>query len=398
MLTVSQAVQIVQSVVRDYGTESIPLTAAVGRVLRENLYADRPFPPFHRVTMDGIALRYAAFAEGQRSFPIENIAPAGAPQITLHDGQKCAEVMTGAVLPQGADTVIRYEDLTVADGTARVNLSELKHGKNVHAKGFDRAEGDLLVGENILLSPAEIGVAATIGKKHLTVGRYPKTVIISTGDELVDIEQTPLPHQIRKSNGSMLQSIFSRRGIAAEVQHLRDEYDLILRKLRRILAEYDLVVLSGGVSAGKFDFLPRAFKELEVKEHFHKVKQRPGKPLWFGESREGAVIFALPGNPVSAFSCAQKYILPWSDKSLHLPERKPIYAALSRDFTFKPNLTYFLQSKIISSPDGKMTAEPVTGNGSGDLANLANADGFLELPPGRDVYRAGEVFIFTPYR
>lgn len=398
MITVKEATEFIQSTTRDYGTESVPLFTAIGRVLRENLYADRPFPPFNRVTMDGIAIQYAAFAAGQRTFLVEGTAAAGAIQMTLKNDTSCLEVMTGAILPKNTDTVIRYEDMSFSEGKTTLAIAELKFEKNVHKLGSDREEGELLVEKGRIISPAEIGVAATVGKTHLTVSKYPKTIIISTGDELVEVNENPLAHQIRKSNVHLLQSIFTHLKMPSEVLHIKDDYDEILKQLKAILSDYQLVILSGGVSMGKFDFLPKAFKELGVKEYFHKVKQRPGKPFWFGESQEGTVIFALPGNPVSTFSCAQKYVLPWLQKSLSLPEKTPIYASLSEDYTFKPDLTYFLQVKIDFNKNGRVYAVPFTGNGSGDLANLTHADGFLELPRGQEVYKKGEIFCFVPYR
>ena len=398
MISVTEATNFIQFTARDYGTESVPLSASIGRVLRENLYADRPFPPFNRVTMDGIAIQHTSFAKGQRSFNVEGIAAAGATQMTLQDGENCLEVMTGAILPENTDTVIRYEDTKFSEGKMTLQIDELKFEKNVHKLGSDRQQKDLLIEAGRIISPAEIGVAATVGKTHLEVSKYPKTIIISTGDELVEVNENPLPYQIRKSNVHLLQSMFTRIGMPAEVMHLKDEYSIVMTGLELVLRKYDLIILSGGVSAGKFDFLPKALNELKVTEHFHKVKQRPGKPLWFGESPQGAVIFALPGNPVSSFSCAQKYIFPWLQKSLSLPISSPVYAALSQDYTFKPDLTYFLQVKISYTEHGQVVAIPFTGNGSGDLANLTNADGFLELPRGKEVFKEGEVFSFISYR
>ena len=398
MISVKEATNFIQSTARDYGTVSIPLSESIGRVLRENLYADRPFPPFNRVTMDGIAIQHAAFANGQRTFRVEGIAAAGAPQMSLLDGENCLEVMTGAILPKNTDTVIRYEDTEFSEGKMTIQIEDLKFEKNVHKLGSDRKQEDLLIAAGRIISPAEIGVAATVGKTHLQVSKYPKTIIISTGDELVEVSENPLPHQIRKSNVHLLQSMFTSIGMPAKVTHLKDDYEEVVAGLKSVLQEYDLLILSGGVSAGKFDYLPKALKELKVKEYFHKVKQRPGKPFWFGKSPEGAVIFALPGNPVSSFSCAQKYVFPWLQKSLSVPMPAPIYAALSQDYTFKPDLTYFLQVKISYSEKGQVIATPFTGNGSGDLANLTNADGFLELSRGKEIFKKGEFFSFVSYR
>lgn len=398
MITVEQAVAIIQQTTKDFGIEEVPLDAAVGRVLRENLYADRDFPPFHRVTMDGIAIQHAAFQSGRREFPVEGVGAAGDVQQQLQSPEHCLEVMTGAMLPLGADTVIRYEDLEIADGQARVMLETLGWGHNVHKKGEDRPKGSLVVPAGLRLSPAEIGVAATVGKAMLKVSRQPKTVIISTGDELVEVTETPLPHQIRRSNEHRLKATLAKYGIPADTRHLRDDLGEVLRELKTLIAEYEVLILSGGVSEGKFDYLPRALDQMGVVKLFHKIKQRPGKPLWFGKAPNGALVFALPGNPVSSFMCTQRYFLPWLEQSLGLPPVVFPNAVLAREVTFKPDLTYFLQVKVQYDDQGRILAHPAEGHGSGDLANLVEADAFLQLPQGRDVFMKGEVFPLIVYR
>ena len=398
MITVEQAVAIIQQTTRDFGIEEVPLDAAIGRVLRENLYADRDFPPFHRVTMDGIAIQHAAFQSGRRVFPIEGIGAAGDVQQELQSPEHCLEVMTGAMLPLGADTVIRYEDLEIADGQARVMLDAIGWGQNVHKKGEDRPQGSLVVRAGIRLSPAEIGVAATVGKAMLKVSRQPKTVIISTGDELVEVSETPLPHQIRRSNEHQVKATLANYNLLADTRHLRDDLDEVLRGLKSMIAEYEVLILSGGVSEGKFDYLPRALDQLGVVKLFHKIKQRPGKPFWFGKAPNGSLVFALPGNPVSSFMCTQRYFLPWLEQSLGLPAVVYPNAVLARAVTFKPDLTYFLQVKLEYDDQGRILAIPAEGHGSGDLANLADADAFLQLPQGKDVFEQGEVFPLIKYR
>ncbi len=392
MITVEEARNIINEHIQAYGTEKVPVLESVGRVLREDLYADRDFPPYDRVTMDGIAIRFEDFAKGTRTFSIAGIAAAGAEQMMLEQENRCLEVMTGSVLPNGTDTVIRYEDLTITDGNATVILEQLNHQQNVHHKGSDRLVGSQIITSGRQLSPAEVGVAVTIGKAQLEVSRPPKTIIISTGDELVEVDEMPKPHQIRKSNVYRLRASFQQYGIEADAFHLQDDYAEIVRELARILAEYELVILSGGVSKGKFDYLPQALEELGVTKLFHKIKQRPGKPFWFGQSAAGTLVFALPGNPVSSFMCTQCYVLPWLHASMGLPKTSPIRAVLAEDHAFRPDLVYFLQVALSYDQEGRILAHPVTGNGSGDLANLVDADAFLELPRGRNQFMAGEVF------
>jgi molybdopterin molybdotransferase len=397
MLSTQSAIALVLQHLADFGTETIPLAAAAGRVLAEPLLADRDFPPFDRVTMDGIAIRYDAFVNGRRTFLIEALQAAGAEQLTLKSAQNCLEVMTGAMLPQRTDTVIRYEDVKVDANIAIIQISDIIKRQNLHRRGSDRQQGDVILQPNQVLSPAEIGVAATVGKAQLQVKKLPRTILISTGDELVQVEESPLTHQIRSSNTWMLRAFLEKWKIQAEQIHLVDQQEFIMKKLKNCLNDFDLLLISGGVSEGKLDFVPNALQQLGVEKVFHKVQQRPGKPLWFGQVAGRATVFALPGNPVSALVGAVRYVEPWLQKSLGL-ETPEQFAILTEDVEFKFDLTYFLQVRIATDQRGQMLAKPVAGGGSGDLANLTTADGFLELPPGRDLYRKGEAFRFWNYR
>ena len=390
MITVQDALQLIEDNKVDLGTESLALSQSQGRILAENIFADRPLPPYDRVTMDGIAINYEGYLKSTNILRIAGIAPAGVPQTTLSDPQECVEVMTGAVLPIGADTIIRYEDLQIENGFAKVLLEKVVHNKNVHQKGSDVEVNTLLIASNTRIRPHEIGIAASVGKHYVSVKKNPKTVIISTGDELVDINQLPAAHQIRRSNTSTISSLLSQWNIAADQVHLPDDKNIILSKLESILDNYELVILTGGVSKGKFDFIPTAMTELGVEQLFHKLKQRPGKPLWFGRKSD-IVVFGLPGNPVSSFVCTRKFIFHWLQKSLG-SIKAVLLARLISDVTFKPDLHYFLPIHLSTSAEGVLYAHPNKGNGSGDFVNLKNVNAFMELPRGKEVFKAGEVF------
>lgn len=398
MISASEAFQIVIEHAASFGDEHIPLDHALGRILREPLCADRDFPPFDRVTMDGIAIDFQAFAQGQRQFPIRGIQAAGAPPIYLNEPDSALEVMTGAMLPTGADTVVRYEDVEIKDGVAHVLTEDVKAGQNIHRQGHDRRAGDVIVPADRRISPAEIGVAATVGKASLLAARLPKIAILYTGDELVDVETSPLPHQIRVSNAYSIQSLLVPWGIETQRIHLPDDLEATTTALASALQQFDALILSGGVSEGKFDYVPRALAGLGVQQLFHKVAQRPGKPFWFGLSPNGRAVFALPGNPVSVVAGMMRYVLPWLRQSLGLPAAPQERAALAEDFEFKPNLTYYLQVRVTCSETGQLITRPLAGKGSGDLANLVDADAFLELPQERSFFSAGEVFPLWRYR
>ncbi|MBK7872082.1 MAG: molybdopterin molybdotransferase MoeA [Saprospiraceae bacterium] len=398
MLSVQSASEIVLENAVDFGLESVPIAEAVGRILAEPLLADRDFPPFDRVTMDGISIDYQSFAKGQREFSIAGMQVAGAPQLALEDAKHCLEVMTGAMLPKSADTVIRYEDLEISNGIAKLVEEAVISGQNIHKQASDRKQGEVIVPANRLLSPAEIGVAATVGKATLYVKKLPRVVIISTGDEIVEVQENPFPHQIRSSNAYTIQAFLSKWKIPAARLHLQDNRDATIEGLRKALSDFDVILLSGGVSEGKLDYVPEALATLGVQKLFHKVQQRPGKPFWFGKTSDEKIVFALPGNPVSAFICTLRYFEPWLQKSLGLTVSKMKFAVLNEAVDFKPNLTYFLQVRLEANEFGHLLAIPLEGGGSGDLANLTEADGFLELPAGKDVYEKGSVYAVWMYR
>jgi len=180
--------------------------------------------------------------------------------------------------------------------------------------------------------------------------------------------------------------------------HLPDDPEIIRREVGRCLSEFDAILLSGGVSMGKFDYIPQVLEELGVQKHFHKVRQRPGKPFWFGTFGEKGVVFALPGNPVSAFMCLHRYFLPWLEASLGLPPAPPRFAVLEKNLRFEPQLTYFVQVKLKHGEDARLWAEPTEGHGSGDFSNLLDTDAFLELPLERSEFSAGEVFRVIPFK
>ena len=392
MIEVKQATEIVLNHPAILPKKEVPLSEGLGYVLVNELVADRDFPPFNRVTMDGIAINVDQFNQGTRSFKISGIQPAGSPQQTLTEEVNCIEVMTGAVLPIGTNAVIRYEDLEIKDGVAKVVIDQVNWGQNIHKKGEDRQQGVSIVSKNTLLSSPELAVAATVGQSTLSVMSPPKVVIVSTGDELVKIHETPLLHQIRSSNVHQLKAAMTKWNIVADLLHLVDDQEATVQALGQCIADYDVVMLSGGVSKGKFDYVPGALEVLGVEKLFHRVRQRPGKPFWFGHIKDKVTVFALPGNPVSSFMCFNRYFIPWLRKSLELSPFNSQFAVLAEDIHFKPDLTYLAQVKITSSPTGQLLAYPIEGHGSGDLANLVDSNAFIELPRGLNLYPKGTIY------
>jgi molybdopterin molybdotransferase len=397
MITVAEVDKIILDLVKITGTEKVLFQDCLGRVLAEDIIADRDFPPFDRVMMDGIAIRYTDWKAGKKSFYIQELLPAGSPSITLKESGSCIEAMTGAVCPLNADTIIKYEDIKIDNGKAFINSDlEIKANQHVHPQGSDRKASAILIKKGTLLTAAEIGILATVGKSKVVVQKRLKVAIVATGDELVEIDQTPMAHQIRKSNVYNLQAHLKSKGFEANIFHIVDDKSKLHKALEKILADHEVVVLSGGVSKGKLDFVPEILTDLGVEKHFHFVKQRPGKPFWFGTYPNGAV-FALPGNPNSTFVGLNRYVVPFLLRSEGIEPRK-IKARLSQGFSFNPNLTYFLQVQLAYNDEGQLMATPLPGHGSSDLANLVDADGLLELPMGKIDFKQGEVFDCFYYR
>jgi len=394
MITVEEAEKIIQAEIRNYGAEIIPFDLALGRVLAEDIKADRDLPPFDRVTMDGIAVRYESIQNGVNTFKIKATQAAGDASIAIDEPNQCVEIMTGAALSQSLDTVIRYEDLEIRAGLATIIIDphQVRKGQSIHRQGSDKKQNEVVAASGELITPAIISLLASVGEAEVRVKKLPRVVIISSGDELVEVEQTPSIYQIRRSNNYTVKSVLQQHGIDADMLHIPDDPEITVKKLAMCLQSYDVLLLSGGISMGKFDYIPEALKILQVHQLFYKVKQRPGKPFWFGRHENGAVVFAFPGNPVATFMCIYRFFIPWLHATLGLQPQARSYAVLDSDFTFTPALKYFLQVKLHSDNQGRQIATPIEGNGSGDFANLADTNAFMELPLEQNDFKKEQVY------
>ncbi len=395
MISVNKAEQLILDQLRSYGTEAVSIDAAVGRILAENIYADRDMPPFDRVTMDGIAFNYAYWSSHKGPMRIKAKAAAGHPKIILSHPSHCIEVMTGAILPEGCDTVIRYEELSIALHTATILSSSVVAGQCIHRQALEHKAGTEIIKSNNIVTVGMLNALTTVGRSSVLVYKLPKIGIVTTGDELVPIDSTPAEHQIRISNAYAVQGLLKADLISSEIIHSRDTPEELYAIMNNAIISYDIVIIIGGVSQGKHDYVPDTLEGLKVKEYFHKIAQRPGKPMWFGCHENKAVVFALPGNPVSSFLCAVRYIRPWVRKCF-FQEVRPSIARLSQQIIFKPDLSYFPLVKIVNIK-GEIWAKPIVNSGSGDLTSLINADAFIELPPDRQVFEKGELFPFFSF-
>jgi molybdopterin molybdotransferase len=380
VLTVAEALERILTAMAELPAEAVSTSAASGRVLRQIVEAERDQPPFDRVMMDGIAIRHADFAQGTRQFPLQVTQMAGDAAVALEAGQ-CIEIMTGASLPLNADCIVPVERISVTDGVATLEGDYQPEVRQfIHPRASDHAAGTQLLTPGKRISPLDIAVIATAGLTDVQVSRSPRVRLISTGNELVAAGDPIEPHQVRLSNGPAIQALLAQHGYTdCQQDHLVDEQAVLRERIADHLANADVLILSGGVSMGKADYVPEVLAELGVEVNFHKVSQRPGKPMWFGSGPDGQAVFALPGNPVSALVCCRQYVIPALAKASAETTGAPEFASLAADITFNPALTCFQPVRLISNAAGQLLAMPVKTNTSGDFAALSGTDGFVEL-------------------
>ncbi len=378
--------------------ESLPLTQCVGGTLRENIYAERDQPPFDRVTMDGIALDSEMLRRGATRFRIQGVQAAGSPAAKLRSTGDCIEVMTGAMLPTGTDCVIPLEDYQVVNGS--IELKPSAGGAafhNVHRRGSDSKQGHLLLQVGTLLRAPEIAVAASAGMARVRVSSQPAIMVVSTGDELIEPGDPIAEFQVRRSNSYAVAATLRKRGIGrVGDDHVADDEARLRERLALHLDTHEVLILSGGVSMGKFDLVPKALTGLGVQEVFHNIAQRPGRPMWFGIGPQGQAVFGLPGNPVSTMLCLVRYVIPAIAEAMGTRRAPQERLALADEVVLKHAFTYFVPVCIEHDDWGRPWARPRPPNGSGDFLSLAGTDGFAELPPGPNVYPKG--FVTSVYR
>ena len=391
MTEVAEAQALILERMSRFPAREAPLDDCAGAVLRETVHAERDQPPFDRVTMDGIAINHDAWQAGRRRYRVAGTQGAGAPAMSISSPAECVEIMTGAMLPHGTDTVIPVERVTIGEGEAVVQPSAVVSRRQfIHPQGSDRATGSKLLSAGQRIGPAEVAILAGAGRTRVRTAEPPRVAVVSTGDELVEAGQPIRPYQIRSSNDRAIEAALARRfGARVTRASLRDDPAEILESIARLHDRNDVVVLTGGVSMGKYDFVPGVLERLGVELVFHRIEQRPGRPMWFGVSRASRPVFALPGNPVSTLVCLIRYVVPALWKAMGADPETEEWVRLGKDVKFAADLVYFLPVKLRADTTGALQADPQPTNTSGDHAALGGTDGFIELPRGADVFPAG---------
>lgn len=407
MITVEQALNIILSEIKILGQERLSIPISLGRVLAEDIIATRNNPPWDNSAMDG----YAVIAKNTKSASKENPAvlnviedlPAGyVAKKTLKNGQ-VIRIMTGAPMPEGADAVVMVEytenskvksqkhALEGFNQGSKVRIfKEAKIGDNIRKTGEDFKTGDVLIKKGAVIRPIEIGIMAAIGKSFVSVYQRPRVAVLSTGDELADIDEPLLKGKIVNTNGCILSALVKECGAEPiQIGIARDTKKDLKEKLE-FAAKADCIISSGGVSVGDFDLVKDVLKEMGTEMRFWKVAMKPGKPLAFGVINSKPS-FGLPGNPISSMAAFEQFARPAILKMLGRKEifRRTINALLTKDIKKKPDRTHFVRGALRVKED-KYYAEPLEGQGSGMLSSYVSANCLIILPQEQTQFKKGD--------
>lgn len=397
MISVDEALSIVLDNVKTLPAEDIEFVDAVGRLLREDVTSDLDMPPFPRSAVDGFAVRARNLASvPARLKVVGEIAAGSFPDFSVGDGE-AARIMTGAPVPDGADAVQMVEQ-SRADGDHVELLESVDAGHNVAPRGSEVETGDVVLRNGTRLDPPAVAVAATVGKTRLRVGRRPTAAVIATGDELVPPSTTPGPGQIRNSNGFSLVAQCAQAGARTRYLGVAKDDEASLETLIRDGLEADVLLLSGGVSMGRFDLVEGVLEALGVRLLVDAVALKPGKPLVFGVSDDGTLVFGLPGNPVSTMVTFELFVRTAMARleGASDPLRPLIAAELSAKLKNRGPRRAYLPGWVGADAGGALVASPIATRGSGDITAFSKANALLVVPEDEESIAAGDIVRFYP--
>ncbi len=400
MITPEEAWALVLEHARPLETAAVPLADALGFCLAEEVRADRDLPPADRSARDGYAVRHDDLSRLPCALRVVGEVAAGSPRRPRVGPGVCARILTGANLPPGADTVIMVEQTEEHDGMVIIKAPEAS-GAHVLHRGEDARKGTTLLSRGTRIGAAQIGVCAAVGKAEVKVHRPPRITVLCTGSELRGVDDHVRPHEIRNSNGPALCAALAQWGFpGVRFRVVADDRAALLAALRRALARHDVVLFTGGVSAGAYDFVPDAVVAAGATIRFHKLRMRPGKPSLYATAPGNRHIFGLPGNPLSVFTSFHEFALPALQRLAGCPAeacRTAWPLPLAEAAQSEGGWMWCKLARLIAGPHGLAVA-PVPFASSADLVSAGRADGVVLLPPDRTRFAAGDVVAFRPWR
>jgi molybdopterin molybdotransferase len=420
MLTVAEALAAIVAEVEPLPVQHVPLDEALGLVLAQDAIADLDSPPFDKALMDGYAVRAADLADGRGELHVVEEIVAGQVAARSVGPREAIRIMTGAPIPKGADAVVAVEQTQTGSGSrsdqVTIETTPVAAGRNILGRGASVRAGARVLAAGRLLRSQELGALAELGKGSIRVHRRPRAAVLATGDELVPVHEVPGPGQIRNSNETMLVAQLQQAGCqSARLGIARDN----LVSLREKIAEglkYDLLLLSGGVSAGKLDLVPHVLAEFGVRQVFHKVRMKPGQPLWFGiyDAKKPAssetpgfsltppegrcAVFGLPGNPVSSMVCCDLFARTAVRRMMGLEPAvpQPVRAKLAAEHFCGGNRPTYHPARL-EYTEGLATVKVVPWIGSADLCATVGANATVLFPAGETTYAAGTLLDVFPW-
>ena len=390
MINISRAIKLVEQNTWRLKSEKVSLERVCGRILAENIFADMDMPPFNRSQMDGYAVKTSDTKAAPVRLKIVGEAAAGKSWNGRLKAGEAVRIMTGAAVPSGADAVQKLELAREWDKQVEI-FEETKKGQNIVARGAEIKKGKRVFWSGETVNAKMVASLAAFGYSEILVGAQPRVAVLSTGSEIVDVNQIPLPAQIRNSNSPMLHVYAEQSGARAESFPItRDDLAQLKSNMEQAATRADVLILTGGVSVGKYDLTKLALKELNAQIYFEKVALRPGKPTVFARLKN-SLVFGLPGNPVSAAVTFHLFVRQCllQMQGAGKPELQNGFAVLTKTLKGIRERVSYLPVKLSTDKTGRLTAEPIKWGGSSDFVSFAAADGLVILPPNK-IIQAGE--------
>ncbi len=393
-MNLEQALDILSAHAKPFKTEKVKLEKSIGRILAEDVVADRDYPPFNRASVDGYAISMSDVEKKITQYRVvETIFAGDYGRFKLRTGE-CYKIMTGAAVPESADVLFRVEDALEKENNIILPVLMSKPFLNISKKGEDAARGNIVIPKNKVINIPIISTLAAVGKAEIEVVRLPNVVIITTGDEIVDVDEAVELHQIRNSNAYILRAMLLQWHIKPSVvRHVRDSHDAILRAINKNM-DADIIITTGGVSMGDADYMPQVFESAGIEMFFHKLNIKPGKPVWVGKKANGPIVFGLPGNPFSVQTVftilVQHYLNVCSGNTAELYNTLKIGSERVKSSKLNEFFT------VRKSKDSN-TLVLINNNGSGDITAGITSDGIAIHPADVDVLKNGSLVKFFPF-